>query len=391
MAEGASGDATTARRGHVLLLALGTFAIGSDVFAIAGILPLIAAGLGVSVAAAAQINGAYALTYALGAPLLAVLSAGWRKERLILLAIAGFAAADLLCADAASLGMLLSARVLSGLCAAIYVPTAFALAAALAPAARRGTGLSGVTLGTATALVFGVPLSAWIGQHFGWSYSFLLSAAWAIGALLALAVVRLPAASLAPPLPLGARLRPLGRPSVLLVLLAQLLWSSCNYSIYHYSAVLLGARIGRDAMPQLLLSVGLGTWVGAFTGGRLADRFGATWPILAIAGGNALNIALLPVTGGTAIGADLALFLFGFAGWAVVPAQQSRLLAAAPEHGGIVIALLSSTIYVGSAVGAALGGFVLAHATPGALPPAAAAGIVLGLLLFLRGGAVPRR
>ena len=391
MAEGASGEAATTRQGRVLLLALGTFAIGSDVFAIAGILPLIAAGLGVGVAAAAQINGAYALAYALGSPLLAIVSAGWRKERLILLAIAGFAAADLLCASASSLAMLLGARVLSGLCAAIYVPTAFTLAAGLAPAARRGAGLSGVALGTSSALVLGVPLSAWLGQHLGWSWSFLLSAACAIGAMLALAVFRLPAATPAPPLPLGARLRPLGQPGVALTLLAQLLWSSCNYSIYHYSAVLLGARVGLDAMPQLLLFSGLGSLVGAFAGGRLADRFGVTPPVLVIAGGNAVNLALLPVTGGTLFGADFALFLFGLAGWAVVPAQQSRLLATAPEHGGIVIALLSSTIYVGSAVGAAGGGFVLDHAGAGALPPAAAAGIALGLVLFLWGGALCRR
>ena len=383
--------AATLRHNSVPLLALGTFAIGSDVFAIAGILPLIAASLEVSVPAAAQINSAYALAYALGSPLLAVLTAGWRKERLIVLAIAGFAAADLLCAGATSLAMLLWVRVLSGLCAALYVPTAVTLAGALAPAGQRGARLSGVTLGTTTALVIGVPLSTWIGQHFGWSWSFLLSAGCALGAMVALAALRLPATALPPVPPLSARFKPLAQPRVALALLAQLFWSSCNFSIYHYSAVLLGGRIGLDRMPQLLLLAGLGTWVGVFAGGRLADRFGAASLIVAIAGINALNIALLSITGGTVIGADFALFLFGIAGWAVIPAQQSRLLAEAPEHGGIAIALLTSTVYVGSAIGAAWGGFVLDHAPAAALPPAASVGIVLGILLFLRSEFVSRR
>ena len=151
-----------------------------------------------------------------------------------------------------------------------------------------------------------------------------------MGAMPALAVFRLPAADVAATAARRA-VAPVGRPGVALTLLAQLLWSSCNYSIYHYSAVLLGARVGLDAMPQLLLFSGLGSWVGAFAGGRLADRFGVTPPVLAIAGGNALNLALLPMTGGTLIGADLALFFSASPAWSVVPAQQSRLLAHTPS------------------------------------------------------------
>jgi predicted MFS family arabinose efflux permease len=385
------GSAPLVRRAPVPLLALGTFAIGTDVFAIAGILPLIAAGLGIGIGAAAQINAAYALAYALGSPLLAVLSAPWRKERLVVVALGGFAVADLICAGAGNFAMLLGGRVLSGLFAALYVPTALTLAAALAPAGQRGTRLSGVNLGTSTALILGVPLGTWLGQHFGWPSSFLLGGACAAVAMLALAGYRLQGTPPPPALPLRARLEPLARPGVALALLAQLLWSSCNYSIYHYSAVLLGGRVGLPAMPQLLFSAGLGTWVGAFAGGRLADRFGAARPIVAIAGANALNIALLPLTGGTLLGADLAMFLFGIAGWAVIPAQQSRLLGLAPENGGVVIALLSSTVYVGSAVGAAWGGFVLGHAGAAVLAPAAGAGILLGILLFLGGGGLVRR
>src|SRR5262249_34839982 len=82
---------------RIYLLALGTFAIGTDVFVIAGILPMIARDLGVSVEVAGQMVMVYALTYALGSPILAALAAQWRRERVILLALAGFSAADLIC------------------------------------------------------------------------------------------------------------------------------------------------------------------------------------------------------------------------------------------------------------------------------------------------------
>jgi DHA1 family inner membrane transport protein len=360
-------------RGPIGILALGTFAIGADVFGIAGILPLIAGGLNTSIEAAAQVNAAYALAYALSAP--------WPKERVTLLAIAGFAAADLLCAASPNLGVLMAARVLAGICAALYVPTALALAAARAPPARRGAGLSGVTLGTTTALVVGVPLGSWVGQHFGWSCSFLLTGACATGAA-ALVLARIPASALPPAPTLSARLRPATRPSVLLVLLSQLLWSSCNYSIYHYSSVLLGERLGLDKMPWLLFATGVGALLGSFSGGRLADRFGPAAPVLAIAAVNAVNIGLLALTGASVLGASIALFLFGVAGWAIVPAQQSRLLALAADQGAGVIALLGSTVYVGSAIGAAVGGLILAQAGPAALPVIAGAGVVLGLLVY---------
>jgi predicted MFS family arabinose efflux permease len=376
---------TALQRGPFHILALGTFAVGTDVFSIAGILPLIADGFGTSVPAAGQINAAYALAYALGTPVLAVLIAPWRKGRVTVLAIAGFAAADLLCALSPSLGVLMAARVLAGICAALYVPTAFALAAATAPPERRGAGLAGVGIGTTTAFVLGVPLGTWVGQHFGWPCTFLLAGASAVAAATALALAHIPEPELPPAPTIRARLAPVTQPSVLVVLLAQLLWSTCNYGIYHYSATLLGGRLGLDKMPWLLLAMGIGSWLGSFAGGRLVDRFGPAVPVFALAAINAANIGLLAVTGASLAGAGIALFIYGFAGWAIVPAQQSRLLAIAPKQGGVVMGLLSSTVYFGSAVGAALGGFILGEAGPAVLPPIAGTGILLGLLVFALG------
>jgi len=370
---------------RILLLALGTFAIGTDVFVIAGILKQIAGDLAVSVEAAGQMVTAYALTYALGSPLLAALTAHWRRERLIVLALAGFAAADAVCALAPNFTVLVLARIAAGSCAALYAPTAYTLAAALAAPERRGVALATVALGMTSATVFGVPLGTFIGIWLGWHATFLLGCVLAATAAAALTLGRIPPVAAGAPLGLVERFRPVSRPTVLLGLLANLLWSTGNYTIYTYSAVLFGERLGLDNIAWLLLGYGLGGLAGSQLGGRLVDRFGTSAPIIVCVSINAANIALVNVSGGTQLGAGCALFVMAFAGWAVFPAQQSRMLRLAPEHGGVVLSLISSTIYIGSALGAALGGLLLGHVSPGAAPYAASAVTLLGLMLFLLG------
>lgn len=367
---------------RLYLLALGTFAIGTDVFVIAGILPRIADDLGVSVEAAGQIITAYALTYALGSPVLAALTARWRRDRVSVLALTGFALADALCALAPSYGVLIAARVLAGSCAALFSPTAYTLAASLAPAGRRGAGLAAVSLGMTSATVIGAPLGTWIGHAFGWHMTFVLGCVLSASAALALMLARLPATTGAVPR-LAERFSPLARPAVLASLLANLLWSAGNYTIYNYSAVLFGERLGLDDIAWLLVAYGLGGLAGSQLGGRFIDRFGAVLPIIACVGVNAVNIGLLNLTGGSLPGAATGLFLLAFAGWAVFPAQQSRLLALEPEHGGVVLSLIGSTIYIGSAVGAALGGLLLAHFAPTMPAYVACAITATGLGCFL--------
>jgi predicted MFS family arabinose efflux permease len=368
---------------RILLLALGTFAIGTDVFVIAGILRLIAAGLDVSTEAAGQLATAYALTYALGSPLLAAATARWRRERIVVLALSGFALADAICALAPSYGVLLVARILAGVSGALFSPTAYGMAAALAPPGRRGAALATVALGMTTATVFGAPLGTWIGHAFGWRATFLLGALLSAVAATALAMARGAPTPLSAVPRLAERFAPLTRPAVLSSLVANWLWSAGNYTIYNYSAVLFGSRLHLDNIMWLLAAYGLGGVAGSQLGGRFVDRFGTIAPVILCVGINAANLTLLNITGATAWGAGVVLFILAFAGWAVFPAQQTRLLQLEPAHGGLLLSLISSSIYIGSATGAALGGLLLARFSPAA--PAYVAGTMTasGLLVFI--------
>ena len=155
-------------RGTLYTLALGAFAVGTEGFMIAAILPSIAESLRTSIEAAGQLVTIFALTYAASSPLLTALTAAWPRRQLLVLSLAGFTAANLVAAAAPGYWGLAAARVLLAMAAGLYVPNANAFASALAPAAYRGRALAIVNGGITSAVAIGVPAGAFVGAHFGW-------------------------------------------------------------------------------------------------------------------------------------------------------------------------------------------------------------------------------
>ena len=154
-AMGAGGAVTRGPSGHVRhalpVLAAGAFAVGTDAFVIAGILPAVAHGTGVSVRWAGALMTGFALTYAVAAPVLSVTFSRLPRRGLLVAALTGFAVTNALAAAAPSFALLMAARVLAAVAAALFTPTASALAAELAPPGRRGRALAAVAIGLTLA------------------------------------------------------------------------------------------------------------------------------------------------------------------------------------------------------------------------------------------------
>ncbi|UWU90959.1 MFS transporter [Bradyrhizobium sp. CB1015] len=148
----------------LIWLTLGAFAIGSEGFMIAGLLPALARDLNVGLPAAGHLVTAFSLAYAISAPVMAVLTAGLERRRLLIVAMAGFALGNLLAALASGYAALLAARLLLALSAASFMPAASGYAAALGGPERRGRALSAVTTGLTLAIIGGVPLGVLVGQ-----------------------------------------------------------------------------------------------------------------------------------------------------------------------------------------------------------------------------------
>lgn len=175
---GTAAQAGRAWRTHAFVLDLGAFAVGTDVFVIAGLLPAISGSLHVSVGAAGQLVSVFALAYALLSPVLAALTCRWSGRTVLLTALAVFAAGNLMTAVAPGYVLVPAARVIAAAGAAMFTPNAGATAAALAGPEHRGQAIAIVTVGLTTSLALGSPLGTAIGDAPGWR-----AAMWLVSAL----------------------------------------------------------------------------------------------------------------------------------------------------------------------------------------------------------------
>ncbi|WP_338665547.1 MFS transporter [Pararoseomonas sp. SCSIO 73927] len=181
----------------ILWLTLGAFAVGTGTFSIAGLLPVIAADLGVSVPAAGYLSMAFALAYAVASPVLAAATASMERRRTLVLVMGAYALASAACAVVPGYAGLMGLRVLAALAAALFTPMAGACAVALVEPHHRGRAMALVIGGMTLSTVLGAPLGTLIGEYLGWRATFLVVAALGlVSALGALAFLpRLPVAA----------------------------------------------------------------------------------------------------------------------------------------------------------------------------------------------------
>lgn len=381
---------------RILVLALGTFALGTDGFVIAGILPAVGHDLAVPTAVTGQLITAFALTYAVSAPLLAALTSDLARKRLLIISLAGFAGANVLAALAPSFGVLMLARMLAACSAGLYTPSASAAAVALAPAEQRGRALATVTAGITVATVLGVPLGTWIGATLSWRTTFWLVVA--LGVVAALGVLALfPEIANPPATPLRERFGLLRQPRILSALSLTMVALAGVFTVYTYVAPLLlhVTHLSGTGISGMLLLFGVAGVAGNALGGQGADRWGALRTIVPAVAIVAVALVILPFAAVSALGAGLMLLIWGLAGWTFTPAQQYRLLALAPTQPGVILSLNASAIYLGIGLGAAVGGvvlqtgsFVLLGLTGGLWQVAALGVLLVGALTIRRRAAV---
>ncbi|MEE1783447.1 MFS transporter [Streptomyces sp. SP17BM10] len=358
---------------RLLLLALGTFAVGTDSMVVAGILGPVAADLGVSVPAAGQLVTVFALGYALLAPVLAALTARWPRRRLLLTALAVFTAANALSALAPTFAALLATRVLAAAGAALYTPAANAVATALVAPERRGRALATVLGGMTVATALGVPVGTWVGRG-DWRLTMWLVTALGLAALAGLALLlrALPAPVAAAGL--AARLAPLGRPRVLGAAATTLAFFLAFQSVYIYLATAVAGATGGDAgrLSTVLAVTGAASVAGSWLGGRLVDRVGVRRVLLTGSLVAAGAFAALPWLGRSMAGALVYAVVTPLAGWAVSVALPHRLASLDPGSAPLLISLNSSALYLGTAAGGVAGSWAIAVLGARLFPLAAA-------------------
>lgn len=372
-------------------MALGTFAIGTESFMIAPLLPKIAADLSVSVSAAGQLVTAFTLALALSSPVLTALTGNFNRRKLLILSMVVFALGNIAAWASTDYSQVMGARILLALAAGLYSPSASALVGTLVPPEKRGRALSIVNGGMTIAIVLGLPLGAMIGDRLGWRTTFL-----GVGVLAAMATAglifglhrgvgdRMPVATL------HERIEVARRPAVLLALLVTTAWAVGAYTVWTYIAPYLTATAGLDG-PQISGVVflwGVAAAIGIFGGGHLNDKIGSRSVILPALSFQALAFvtlslsarllsqthALVPVLG--------AIVVWGLTAWGFYPAQQARLIGIGGlKVAPVVLSLNMTFMFAGFSAGAALGSVVLAHGSVANLGWVGASFEIVALLL----------
>lgn len=378
-----TGGATALPPAPVAVLGLGSFAIGTDMFVLAGVLTRTAADLAVAPSEAGLALAVYAGTYAIGAPVLGTLLGGRRLRPLLLGSIAAVGVAAVATALAPNLGVLMAARALAALAACVHVPAAAAAALAAVPAERRGRAAAVVPAGSSLAMVVGAPLGVVLADVASWRAAFALVALLAAGAGVGLWHAGAGAADL-PRTTARERLRPLGSPAVVGVLGVSALLMAGSQAVHAHLDVLLTGGPG-----PVLAAMGVGGVLGTWCGGIAADRWGGHRVVIVAAVGLAAALVVVTADPG-ALGLLLAAVGWGAAAWACIPGQQHRLAGLTAGPLPVVLALNGTAVHLGFAAGTLLGGLALDAPGGGVdavrlvVAACCGAGLLLHLLLIRR-------
>lgn len=371
----------------LLALALGGFGIGTTEFASMGVLPDIAGDLGVSIPVAGHAITAYALGVVAGAPLFAVLGARLPRKGMLLGLMAAIGLGNLISAVAPSFGLLVGARFLSGLPHGAYFGFAAVMAASLVPASRRSRAVATTMTGLTVANIVGVPLTTLLGQALGWRSTYVTVVVIAALALVAVEglVPRLSAADGASP---RRELTALRRPLVWLTLLVGAVGFGGFFAVYSYIAPTLTevAGYGEAGIPVVLGLMGLGMTVGTVLGGHLADRSVRRTLVLSPVATIVVLLAFT-VTAHGVITAAVTVFVLGTVMSTALPALTTRLLDVAGDGKALAATLNHSALNVANALGAWLGGVVIA-AGLGYTAPAVVGAALAGAGLVVLGASV---
>ncbi|MEE7547766.1 MFS transporter [Xanthomonas sp. Kuri4-1] len=382
------------RRDYVLILfalAMGGFAIGIGEFSTMGLMTPIARGLQVSEPQVGHVISAYALGVVVGAPVLAIVGARWRRRTLLLLLMGFYAAGNLASALAPSYPTMLLCRFVAGLPHGAYFGVASLVAASISPPHQRATAVGRVLMGLSIALLVGNPLATWLGQVLSWRYAYVSVAAIALLTVLAVAL-------LLPPDPREPRQRPLqelrafNRPQVWLALAIGAVGFSGMFCVFSYLAPTLTAVTGwpESRVPLAMVAFGIGGVLGSLVGGWLFDRiqFRAVAVLLAW---SVLVLLAFPLAAHSPWAVFPAVVAVGTMG-ALAPALQTRLMDVAAGAQTLAAASNHAAFNTANALGPWLGGMAitagLGWTSTGYVGAATAFG---GLLIYLWARRAERR
>ncbi|MGP4864302.1 MFS transporter [Psychrobacter sp. T6-5] len=346
-------------------LTLSAFAIGTTEFVIVGLVPTIATDLGVSLPSAGLLVSLYAVGVAIGAPILTALTGRWNRKIVLVSLMGLFVIGNLLAWQAPSYETLILARILTGLAHGVFFSIGSMIATSLVSKEKEASAIAIMFTGLTVALVTGVPLGTWIGQHFGWRATFLVVSVLGLIALIGSAILVPKNLKKSIPATFKEQLQVIVKPQLLLVYLMTILGYGGTFTAFTYLAPILEqqTKFAPSAIGLIMLVYGVSVAIGNIWGGKLADKRGPISALSIIFSALSIILLLFTFTMQSKIAAVLTILVWGAFAFGNVPGLQIYVVKQAekytPNAVDVASGLNIAAFNIGIALGSIIGGSVV--------------------------------
>ena len=346
-------------------LTLSAFAIGTTEFVIVGLIPTIANDLSVNLPSAGLLVSLYALGVAIGAPVLTALTGTLNRKWLLIGLMSLFILGNMLAWAAPGYNSLIVARILTGLAHGVFFSIGSTIATRLVPKEKEASAIALMFTGLTVALVTGVPLGTWIGQHFGWRATFLVVSALGLIAMIGSAILVPNNLKQSPSASLVKQMSVLVKPRLLLVYAMTAVGYGGTFVAFTFLASILESVSGfpSSAIGLIMLVYGVSVAIGNIWGGKMADRIGPISALSYIFLALAAVLVLFYFTAPYPWLALLTVLVWGAFAFGNVPGLQVYVVQIAERetpHGVDVASGLNIAAFnIGIALGALIGGHIV--------------------------------
>jgi DHA1 family putative efflux transporter-like MFS transporter len=344
----------------IYILALISFLVGTSQYIISGILDKMAGALGVSIGAAGQLITVFSLAYAIGTPILMVLTSKMERRKLLIYTLFVFIVGNLLSVIVPGYGLFMIARIIMALSTGVAVVTVLSIAAKIAPANKKASSIATVVMGFTASLIIGVPIGRFITSTYGWKFVFI-GIALLVLFVIFIVINTIPKMNGDASIPLTRQIAMFKKPKIALALSITFFLMTGYAIIFTYLSPFLVNTVG---MSDHLLSItflvlGVASLFGSKLGGLRADKKGVIFTLKRGLLVNVTSLVVLSFISHSNIAVFIILTVWSFAAWSSGATQQYNLATISPESSDVLLGLNQSMMQLGFAFGAGLGGVIV--------------------------------
>jgi len=341
----------------IYILATITFIVGLAELIIGGILPLIADDLDVTLGRAGLLITAFSLSFSITGPALLSLTSKVERKKLIIIVLVFFLLSNLLAIISTDFSLLLLARVLSAMFAALLISLCLTIASQICSVANRSRAIGTVLMGVSASLVLGVPFGLLLGNEWGWRAPFILIIVMIIILIIfiSFSINKIEARE---SLPLKSQIKALGHPKIILIQSVSILFFVGHLTLYAYLTPFLQSTMNLtgNSLSIMYLFFGIAAICGSWYGGYASDRYGTGKTIIIVISLFAVALLTIPLLTSQTVMLVIVLLIWNFLSWTLTPAVQGHLIYIAPKTSDIQQSVNNSSTHVGMAIGSFVGG-----------------------------------